>query len=206
MGSTATLLTIGHSDHTGAAFIELLLRHGVTAVADVRSRPYSRMYPHFSHQPLKAALAQAGIDYAFLGRELGARPGDPACYERGTALYSRIAATAAFAKGLERLRKGTERYRIALLCVEKDPIVCHRAILVCRHVRQFELTIRHILPDGSLEAHATVEERLLALHQLDQPTLFDSADLSIRLEQAYDRQAELIQYRVGGQGRDERDE
>jgi uncharacterized protein (DUF488 family) len=56
-----------------------------------------------------------------------------------------------FQEGLERVRKGAARFNLALMCTEKDPIQCHRTILVCRHLRAKDTTIKHILEDGELE-------------------------------------------------------
>lgn len=92
---THTLYTIGHSNHDIDTFIALLKQHGVTALADVRSAPYSRYLPHFCQKPLKACLEKAGIQYVFLGKKLGARPDDETCYVEGKALYEKIAATEA---------------------------------------------------------------------------------------------------------------
>jgi uncharacterized protein (DUF488 family) len=203
--SDATIYTVGHSNAGTAEFVALLARHEVTAIADVRSHPYSRFLPHFSQPALKAALREAGVRYAFLGRELGARPDDPRCYVDGTAVYARIAATPLFAKGLQRLREGARAERIALLCAERDPLVCHRAILVCRHLRAPGLALRHILADGGIEEHAALEERLLRAHGLDQLSLFDPQPLAARIEAAYDRQGAQIAYtRDGGDDDGER--
>lgn len=163
------LFTVGHSNYSIEVFIALLQKHGVTALADVRSHPYSRYLPHFNQAPLKTALLNAKIRYVFLGRELGARPSNPTCYVNGKALYEKIAATELFSDGIQRLLKGTETYKIALMCAEKDPITCHRAILVCQHLRKFNLDISHILKNGDLETHHHLEQRLLNLHGLNLP-------------------------------------
>ena len=189
-----TLYTIGHSNVAIEAFIALLRRHAITAIADVRSHPYSRFLPHFSQPALKVALHEAHIRYVFLGRELGARPADPSCYVDGKAVYARIAATALFAEGLGRLRRGAATEKIALLCAEKDPITCHRAILVCRPLRAPDLHIAHILSDGNIESHHDLEQRLLRLHGLDQFDLFNPRPLDQLIEDAYDRQGENIAY------------
>jgi uncharacterized protein (DUF488 family) len=196
-----TIYTIGHSNVAGEAFIALLRRHEISAVADVRSQPYSRYLPHFSQGPLKAALREAGIAYVFLGRELGARPDDPSCYQGGRAVYGRIAALPRFAEGLERLRRGAARERIALLCSEKDPITCHRTILVCRHLRD-ATTIAHILADGGLESHQALERRLLELHGLHQLNFLNPKSPAELLEEAYDRQGEQIAYQIAEEGSD----
>jgi uncharacterized protein (DUF488 family) len=157
------LFTIGHSNLSIEAFVVLLQQHGITAVADVRSHPFSHYLPHFNKSEINASLSSVGIQYVFLGKELGARPKDLSCYDtNGKALYDRIAATPLFSQGIQRLLKGAAHYKISLMCAEKDPITCHRTILVCHQLKVFNLQINHILSDGNLEAHQHLEERLLS--------------------------------------------
>jgi Protein of unknown function, DUF488 len=158
------LLTIGHSNYEIKVFISLLQKHGVMAIADVRSSPYSRFLPHFNRTALKESLAIEGIRYVFLGQELGARPRNQECYVDGKAVYEKIAATDEFHKGIQRVVKGVEKYRLSLMCAEKDPLTCHRAILVCQHLRHFEIKIDHILRNGDLESHDCLEQRMLEKH------------------------------------------
>ncbi|MGB3206048.1 MAG: DUF488 domain-containing protein [Crinalium sp.] len=158
------LFTIGHSNHSLEAFLALLKKHNITAIADVRSYPYSRYLPHFNQKELQEALANENISYVFLGRELGARPKNLECYVNGKALYEKIAATAQFKTGIQRVIKGVDKYRVSLMCAEKDPMTCHRSILVCQYLRQFKLSISHILKDGDLEFHHDLENRMLAKH------------------------------------------
>jgi len=186
------LLTIGHSHHPSSRFVELLASHGVTAVCDVRSTPYSRRNPQFNRETVAQTLEQNGMSYVFLGRELGARREEPECYVDGQAKYDRIAESPEFKTGLERLLNGIRSYRVALMCAEADPLICHRTILVCRHMRSPELSIAHILPDGELEHHQEAEARLLRLTGLAQGDFFESGDV---VEQAYDRQGDRIAYR-----------
>jgi uncharacterized protein (DUF488 family) len=129
--SSPTLFTIGHSNHELSALLELLARHAVTAVADVRSQPTSWL-THFDRAPLTEALRRAGIEYVFLGDELGARRAEPECYDGDRADYDAIARLPLFQRGLTRVRQGLEKHRICLLCAEKEPLDCHRTILVCR--------------------------------------------------------------------------
>jgi len=165
------LLTIGHSNLSIEAFILLLQQHGITAVADVRSHPFSRYLPHFNKSEVKASLSNVGIHYVFLGKELGARPEDLSCYDTsGKALYDRIAATPLFSAGIQRLLQGAANYKISLMCAEKDPITCHRTILLCHKLKKFNLQINHILSDGNLESHQHLEERLLSKFNKAQKT------------------------------------
>ncbi|HLO49773.1 MAG TPA: DUF488 domain-containing protein, partial [Kamptonema sp.] len=157
------VFTVGHSNLSIEAFISLLQKQEITAVADVRSHPYSRYLPHFNKSEIKASLSTAGIQYVFLGKELGARPEDLSCYDiNGKALYERIAATQLFAEGIQRLIKGAESYKITLMCAEKDPSTCHRTILVCRELTKLNVQIAHILSDSSLESQEQLEKRLLS--------------------------------------------
>ena len=166
------LFTIGHSNHSIETFIELLLEHNVTALADVRSHPYSRYLPHVNRIQIENSLKSTKMKYVFLGKELGARPKDPECYVDGKAVYEKIAATELFSEGIKRVMKGLNNYRVALMCAEKDPIVCHRAILVCQHLRnERDLEINHIKSNGDLESHYKLEDRLLARHGLKQLAL-----------------------------------
>ena len=187
-----TLFTIGHSNHPIERFLDLLHRHGVAAVADVRSAPYSRFNPQFKRETLKAALGAADISYVYLGRELGGRTDDPDLLENGQVRYDRLAATDRFRSGLMQVRDGAERYSIALMCAEKDPLQCHRTILISRHLSQAGADIRHILANGSIETHEAAITRLMRLHRLaDHDLLASRSDL---VAEAYDRQAKRIAY------------
>ena len=199
------IFTIGHSNHSIEAFISLLKQHEITVVADVRSHPFSRYLPHFNKPELDTELSKAGIKYLFLGRELGARPEDSGCYDlSGKALYERIAATPLFSEGIQHLKEESQTEKITLLCAEKDPITCHRTILVCEKLRGFELQINHILADGSLESQEELEERLLAKFNKSkerskavQLSLFEAAPPppeEVDLEEAYRRQGREIAY------------
>lgn len=177
------IFTIGHSNHVTQTFINLLKQHGITAVADVRSFPFSRHFPQFNQALLKHSLQAEQIAYVFLGEQLGARPQDPSCYVDGKAKYERIAATPAFATGLTRLCRGAVQHRIALMCAEQDPLTCHRAILVGKHLKDRGLAINHILKNGDLEPHEHLEARLLKLNGLqdgniDQLELFSESALN----------------------------
>lgn len=186
------IFTVGHSTHAAEAFAALLRTHGVTAVADVRSAPWSRFNPQFNRETLARDLEARGIRYVFLGRELGARPEDPACYEGGRVRYARLARTDLFRGGLDRVVDGARRHRLALMCAEKDPLDCHRTILVARELARRGLDVAHVLADGRLEPHAATLERLLARQGLTQPQLFASREE--RIEQAYDARAAELAY------------
>lgn len=182
--SDHVIFTIGHSDHSMDRFIELLRANGVTAVADVRTSPVSRWHPHFSRDAFKRSLADAGIGYVFMGRELGGRPHDKALYQGRTADYERMAESPAVKAGLQRIAQGARTRTIAVVCAERDPLDCHRMLLVARRLSELGLVIRHILVDGSVEEHEQAEHRLLREAGLERPDLFAPAHPE-RLAQAY---------------------
>ncbi len=190
--ASATVLTIGHSNHSLEQFVDLLRAHGVNASADVRSSPWSRRYPDFNRKPLQAALNDRGIAYLFLGRELGGRPSDPACYKQGRVRYRRVAQTEFFKTGLERVLRGAESLRLALVCAERDPLSCHRTLLVGRELEAHGVAVSHILADGNLETHAEAMTRLLVQLRMAEPDLLRTRDEVI--DQAYALQEQRIAY------------
>lgn len=151
--------TIGHSNHPIERFLDLLHGAGITAVADVRSIPHSRRWPQFSRDRLARSLAAARIAYVHLGAELGGRPADPALLRDGKPDYGRMAAAPGFHAGLDRVMDGARRYRIALMCAEREPLECHRFLLVARALHERGVTLRHILADGSIEPQEETERR-----------------------------------------------
>src|ERR1700720_1713717 len=124
--TTVEVLTIGHSALPYERFLELLRHYSVTAVADVRTAPYSRHSPQFNKDTLRNELRHDGIAYVFLGQELGGRPKDKQLFCKGVADYEKMARVADFAKGLDRVVEGAKNYRIAMMCSEHDPLECHR--------------------------------------------------------------------------------
>ncbi len=156
------IYSIGHSNHPIGYFISLLQRHGITALADVRSLPYSRRHPQFRREALAESLRDPGIAYVVLGEALGGKR------EGGLAGAARLPE---FRAGLERLREGAARYRVAFMCAEREPLDCHRTILVARRLRAADVTIRHILANGTLEDHESLERRLVESEKMAPPPL-----------------------------------
>ena len=190
--SPRTVMMIGHSSQDFAAFLNLLQKNEITAVADVRSTPMSQFAPQFNRRALERGLREAGIKYVFLGRELGARTDDLGCYADGRVQYGRLARTRDFRSGIERVTRGTVTERIALMCTEGEPLNCHRTVLIARVLTQEGLAVDHIHGDGRVESHTAVMERLMARFGLDAPELFRTP--AERLDDALRRQEERIAY------------
>jgi len=186
------IYTVGHSTHACEFFIGLLLAHGITAVADVRSTPYSRRNPQFNRDNLRDALKANDVQYAFLGQELGARSADDSCYINDKVCYGLLAKTRLFESGIERLAAGAAAHRIALMCAEREPLDCHRTILVSRRLVLGGFPVMHILADGSVETHDAALGRLVSRLKLTGEDLFRSQ--SITAEEAYEKQADRIAF------------
>ena len=161
------LFTVGHSNLSITDFISLITQYNIEAIADIRSYPYSRYLPHFNRNLLKFELLKAGIKYVFIGDELGARPKDLSCYINGTAVYNRIAISNSFKSGIERIIMGIDKYNISLMCSEKEPINCHRTILIGRYLQKLNLKTNHIIDDKTIESQSELEDRLLNMHGFD---------------------------------------
>ncbi len=153
--SDACLFTVGHSNHSVDVFVGLLKSHEIQVLVDVRSYPYSRYVRHFNKEELSSALKAHGINYLFMGRELGGKPEEEEFYdEDGHVLYSRLAESPVFLSGIERLEKGIRQFRVAILCSEENPAVCHRHLLISRVMSQRGTEIRHIRGDGTIQSDA----------------------------------------------------
>ncbi len=150
--------SIGHSNHTFAHFASLLGRHEIECVVDVRSSPWSRYAPQFNREALGAELATHGIEYVFLGAELGGRPDGDALYDdEGHVLYGAVAATPGFKGGIEALEAQGRARRVAIMCSEEDPTDCHRRLLVARVLQHRGVRVNHIRGDGRVQSESDLE-------------------------------------------------
>lgn len=157
------LYTIGHSNHTFEKFLDLLKKHAIDVLVDVRSQPYSKYTPYFDADVLKKHIPDAGLKYLFMGKELGGRPEGAEYYDGdGRVLYSRMAQSDAFLEGIQRLESGVRAYNVVVLCSEEDPTGCHRRLLISRVMRERGFRIAHIRGDGRVQT----EEELAAEEEL----------------------------------------
>jgi uncharacterized protein (DUF488 family) len=187
-----TIYSVGHSNHSLEKFIGLLMAAGITAIADVRSRPYSRRHPQFNKEALAASLKRHAIAYVFVGQELGARAEDPECYVNGQVQFERLARTRSFEAGIERVLNGAKAFRVAIMCAEREPLDCHRTLLVSRALERSGARIEHLLADGRIESQADTLARLVTSLGLDKADLF--ADRAERVEEACRLHAPKIAY------------
>lgn len=189
------LYTIGYATKPFDVFISQLKNHQINAIADVRSTPFSKVFFDYHQTALEKTLPANGIDYVFLGKELGPRSKDPEHYNSsGQVQFDRLKKSPLFEAGIKRLQSGLDKgLKIALMCAEKDPATCHRSLLVSHYLcKNFKTDIRHIDHDGGLESQSQLEQRLIEIQDVKADLLTSTEELSAI---AYERQLKQTSYR-----------
>lgn len=186
------IFTIGHSNLSYDEFRDRLVAIGITAIADVRSSPFSRAVPHFNRPELKAALKRDGLSYSFLGKELGGRPRNEIYYRDGIADYVRMATDETFVLGLNRVEEGSKSYNIAMMCSERSPLECHRCLLVGRALKERGCTVCNILFNQEIISQDDVEKQLLVLAKKSTQDMF--IDSETQISDAYETQSRRFAY------------
>lgn len=203
MDRNKKIFTIGHSTLKTDEYLRLLREHLVDCIVDVRSTPYSRFAPQYNREELKPFLLQNKICYIFMGVEFGARRTDASLYSaQGVLDFEKTAKSRLFLEGIQRINKGTkDGFIIALMCTEKNPVECHRSILVSRSLRESGYEVCHILHDGKIQSQEMLERELvdtLFPNRL-QGSLFDEGNVlsfSEYLSKAYRLQNQRIGYHL----------
>lgn len=196
------LFSIGHSQHELSFFLQLLQNNDVNYVLDVRSTPYSQFASSYNRENIKSFLINHGITYAYMGEYFGARPQDEKLYQpNGYLNFEEVAKSEKFKRAFESVEKGVAQgNRIAFMCTEKDPIECHRSILVTRAFFEAGYNIQHIMQNNSIQSQSDLENRLLDMHfpNRNQLSLFSENNLSTReyICEAYKKQNQIIGCRI----------
>ena len=157
MNQQLSLWTIGHSTLAIEDFVRLLEAFEIQLLADVRSFPGSRRYPHFNRENLRSSLAPAEIEYAHLP-ELGgrrrARPDSINMAWRNESFrgYADYMETIGFADGISRLLDVAAQRRTAIMCAESLWWRCHRS-LISDYLKAQGVEVVHILAAGKSETH-----------------------------------------------------
>ena len=171
------LFTIGHSQHNVEYFISMLKKYNINYVLDVRSIPYSKYAEQYDRQNIEKYMSYNGIRYSFMGKFFGARPKEKELYcAEGYLDFEKVRKSERFLKGFKNVMLGLQQgYNIVLMCTEKDPFDCHRAIMVSRAFELAKVEVNHILADGNLQHQNKLNARLLDKYfpERDQIMLFD---------------------------------
>ncbi len=155
--SDLKIWTIGHSTRTLAEYLEMLSVNDIETLADVRSYPGSRRYPHFNAETLSGSLAGVGIEYVpmkQLGGRRRSRPGSPNTVWRNEAFrgYADYMETAEFSDGIEALLKLARLKRTAIMCAEAVWWRCHRS-MIADYLKASGITVEHIMDGGRNVIH-----------------------------------------------------
>ena len=157
------LFTIGHSKHQMDYFLFLLDKYKINYLLDVRSVPYSKYAEAYNRENLCNTLEHYAIRYWPMGKFFGARPLDRTLYTQEHYLdFKKARESSLFQKGLSSVLLGLrQENNIVMMCTEKDPFDCHRAIMVAKSFSDMGIIVKHILPDGSFQTQKELENRLL---------------------------------------------
>lgn len=142
-----TIYTIGHNHLSFMQFIDLLQRHHINHLIDIRSIPYSRQAPWSNKSRLSEMLKAFNIRYSYLGHKLGGKK--PASLPK-VRLQSN-APEAVYNEAIQMLLGLSVRENISLLCAEGDPANCHRQHIVAQTLLDSQAKVLHIMKDGSLK-------------------------------------------------------
>lgn len=187
------IYTIGHSSYETEYFLTLLKKYEINCVVDIRGMPYSKYVPQYNKEPIKKLLQSKGIYCIYMGTELGIIQSRKDLLDsEGYLDFDKMKKSSEFRTALSRILDGLEKgYTIAVMCTEKDPIDCHRSILICRELHSHGCEIRHIMPDGTIETQEQLEAALVNMYFKNslQESLFhvikDDTLLESRLDEAY---------------------
>lgn len=187
------IFTVGHSTHSLEYFIGVLKSANISAIADVRSVPWSKHFPQFNRSELKSSLNDVGIEYRFFGNQLGGRPDKPSLMQNLVANYDAMAKTKEFEQGVKLVIAGAKKHRLALMCSEHDPLDCHRCLLVGKALSRLGVSVNHIQADGSITSQQDIEEQLLLMSGKISDDFF--APREELLDMAYRERSMKVAYR-----------
>lgn len=196
-----TIYTIGYSGFSIDSFIEMLKKHNIRLLIDVRSSPFSSFYSDYNKESLENLLRKNGIYYRNYASEFGARQNDKTLYHQDGYLdFDLFCESESFKSGISKLINSLEQgYSFALMCAEKDPIRCHRTIMVSRRFFEKGFNVMHLLPNGASKSQQQIEQELLDkfFPNREQITFFsDLENDSTLIPQAYRLQNAEIGYRM----------
>lgn len=203
------IFTIGYTAFQFDDFISVLKKYNVNSVIDVRSSPYSKFHSEYNTDELSVELKKRGFAYRNYKNEFGARQLEKKYYPQGYMDFSLFVRSDAFRSGMEKIMNASEMgYRFVLMCAEKDPVTCHRVIMVAREFYKEGYTVKNILANGEFCTQEDIECRLVDMYypDRDQFSLFgEQLSWEEMVENSYVFQNEKIGYHING-GNDSEDD
>ncbi len=181
-------LTIGYGNMGLSNFISTIRSFRINCIVDVRTRPYSKYNIAFNKEELRARLNEDNLSYFWLGNKLGGRYDKISlCDMQGVVDYEKVAKSEKFKEGIIELLKLCDKYNVCIMCSEQDPLKCHRFLLICRTLKEYN--IYHILPSLKLIKNSELEENLFKMSaDLNQLSIFSEENEESFENKAYKRQ------------------
>lgn len=200
-----TIYTIGYTGFSLEEFIQELKSKGINVVIDVRSSPYSERYADYNRENLESVLATNKIYYRNYIKEFGARQDDSSFYSvKGCLDFEVFAKSKQFLSGVEKIKNSVAKgFNVVFLCAEKEPIQCHRTILVARAFHELGYNVIHIKPNDVSVNHNDIEAQLLNMYfpkryQIDIFSSNIKTDEEYLID-AYRMQNQKIGYKIEGE-------
>lgn len=194
------IYTIGYSGFEINDFINMLQTNNINSLIDVRSSPYSKIYTDYNREELQKRLKENGIVYRNYIKEFGARQKEIKYYPNGYLDFSLFTKSEAFQSGMDKISKAIPMgFSFVLMCSEKDPITCHRSIMIAREFHRNGFAVKHILSDGRISSQEEIERRLVDMYypDRDQVSLFDSPlPWETMVKNSYEFQNKKIGYKL----------
>ena len=160
------IYTIGHGNKTLEEIKAELALYDIHYLIDVRSKPYSKFYPHFNREALEREFKQTpGITYAWWGDKIGGLPPvEWNCHtDEGKVDYDKLALHPLFQSGIERLVAAHDKnFKVALMCSESDPRSCHRSKLIGRVLKERGIDVQHIMRNKLGEIYTLSQSQIFA--------------------------------------------
>jgi uncharacterized protein (DUF488 family) len=159
--------TIGHSNHPIEEFIQILKKIQIQCIIDVRTVPSSQYLAQFNRENIQTWFEREGIEYKYLGNLIGGRYSDPVLLDdQGSVDYQKVEQRSIFQTGIDQVCQIINSGKsVALMCSEKDPLDCHRFVLVSKALKKRGVGIDHVLFDGSIISNNDLENKLRELYK-----------------------------------------
>jgi len=189
----ATLFMIGHSNHSLELFKQMLEREKITVLYDIRMIPFSRYVPQYNQTTLPETLANWNVEYRYRN-DIGPRvEGDTPLYDSNGFHYDKALNRERIVEGLKLLvSELNENDNVAIMATKKEPLECHRFLVLSRVLQNMGHTIKHILPDETLETQTLEKKLVTTLERRIKRGTVKAPENYDPLEFAYFAQAEKI--------------
>ena len=190
----ATIYMVGHSNHPLELFEKMLQREKISILYDIRMIPFSRYVPQYNQTTFPDTLQAWNIEYRYFS-DIGPRiEGDTPLYDKNGFNYDLALTRERIITGLKKLSAELQVDDIvAIMATKREPLECHRFLVLSRVLQEMGHTIKHILPDETLSTTNLEEKMVKSMHRrIKRGTITPPDEGYDALEFAYFSQSEKI--------------